>query len=621
MGHRIDNLEPAPYNRGRKRVHATLLGSGSGLAQHRDNDSDTDSGLSPGRQVGGYVLTLHIAGDSFCSVWLTKPEENGFGDTCLRVIPTENLISPGTRNRFIEDLAFWRNMESGGSVPLYDCGCSGGYCYELMRYMPKGSAADQRPGGSWLPEYLVEFALDLAASLRDLHDGVGPHGNLKPSNVFPTRSEGVLLSDYMLPLWLDELEAGSSKLIPRVLHPFRAPEQHQDPRDYDTRSDVFSYGLILLWCLTGSVPPVDRAEAEAKAAGWPEELGRVIRRCLKKKRDKRPADGMELLEAVEEATGRSAPSDLDESPAAGQIEQPARVDLREPVAPHEPLDRAAALDQIHEAEILVEQGQLDEALRRLEVLPPGTHGMLKLLDEIEDRHQNSERLADEAMRLAGMGKLDAAADALDQAEKLWANCETVQAVREELKDAVEYDEAIVDGRVPTKLKDDIEAGRFREARQRLEHALQVGVMTDELRRTVAEFKKARVRKGFLANLAAARREFALGHRDEARTHWLEAAMWLPNGPHRRRLQEIADTAAKGKLVLDSSDLQAPAEDAGDSSTPESREEALTRELEARMQIAATRGKRERNVILLIVAAVVAIIIGAMLAIIIGNTFF
>jgi len=481
-------------------------------------------------------------------------------------------------------------MESGGSVPLYDCGCSGGYCYELMRYMPKGSAADQRPGGSWLPEYLVEFALDLAASLRDLHDGVGPHGNLKPSNVFPTRSEGVLLSYYMLPLWLDELEAGSSKLIPRVLHPFRAPEQHQDPRDYDTRSDIFSYGLILLWCLTGSVPPVDRAEAEAKAAGWPEELGRVIRRCLKKKRDKRPADGMELLEAVEEATGRSAPSDLDESPAA-------------------------------EAEILVEQGQLDEALRRLEVLPPGTHGMLKLLDEIEDRHQNSERLADEAMRLAGMGKLDAAADALDQAEKLWANCETVQAVREELKDAVEYDEAIVDGRVPTKLKDDIEAGRFREARQRLEHALQVGVMTDELRRTVAEFKKARVRKGFLANLAAARREFALGHRDEARTHWLEAAMWLPNGPHRRRLQEIADTAAKGKLVLDSSDLQAPAEDAGDSSTPESREEALTRELEARMQIAATRGKRERNVILLIVAAVVAIIIGAMLAIIIGNTFF
>jgi tetratricopeptide (TPR) repeat protein len=537
--------------------------AGTAVSEPEQSRPDTPGpepiSLATGSEVGGHVLSSRIANDAFCSIWVTEPLEEGPADTCIRLIPDANLTVQGARERFRAEREFWLKLDSTRVVPLYDCGWEDGWYYALMRYMQKGSLADQRGRDSWVSDLLPQFALDLADALRQLHGAVGPHGNLKPANVFPVRGQRVLLSDFALPLWLDEFDAGSVPILSHLVHPYRAPEQYESARDYDTRSDIYSFGLILLWCLDGTLPPLDRHEAEAENAPWPGELAAVACRCVKRDRRDRYGDGLELFEALCSATGLVLPRQ-EEAPtglrrASGRPMAPAA----EPLAREAALspDTAAAADRLHEAQILVGKGLLSEALQVLESLPRGTAGVSELLDDIERRHEEGERLANEAIRLAGMGQVKAAVEAVKQAEKLWAESRTIKAVRAELDAVSDYAEETVDAGVSPALREALEAGRYGDARPILERLLRAGAISDELRQAVRQFKRGRARKAFLSSIRAAKRAYAAGRHDKSEEYWLEAAAWLPAGADRERIRKIARAAAAGRLLLEGRDAQRP----------------------------------------------------------------
>ena len=88
------------------------------------------------------------------------------------------------------------------------------------------------------------------------------------------------------------------------------------------------------------------------------------------------------------------------------------------------------------------------------------------------------------------------------------------------------------------------------ARTHLEKLIRAGTLSDEALDAVRQFKKGRVRKAFLDSIAGARRLYVLGHHREAARHWMEAARWLPSGPERSRLRQVAAAAGTGRLVVD-----------------------------------------------------------------------
>jgi len=486
--------------------------------------------------VGGLAVHRMVARDGFSALWLTEPLEAGFAETCMRVIPLSGLLSPRAEERFASELAFWRGQSGGSVVGLYDHGRDGPFLYMLMQYMPEGSAADQLGRGSGLRERLVELAIDLAAALSDVHQAVGPHGNLKPSNIFPVRGRGALLSDFLLPLWLDEFAAGNAALAARIEHPYRSPEQRENPTDYDTRSDVYSFGLVLTWCLSGAEP--DGSGGLPDGLEWPGGLGEVVRRCIEADRDRRYADGAELLEALLEATGRQPRPVRAEEPAPEEAEEePARAVVRQ-LTPEETLA---------EARTLADQGLLEEAVERLESLPRSTEGMAELLDEIERRRDACRELTAEAVRLAGMGRADAALDNLRQAEDLWANSATVAALKADLAREAGRDERELSAPAADPLQEALERGDYERARELLEKACREGRADQGVVEALRRFKRERVGAALMENVRQARRLYVQGHREAAERHWLEAARWLPPGSARERLRRFARAARSGKL--------------------------------------------------------------------------
>ena len=484
--------------------------------------------LREGSELGGLTLRRLIARDEFSSLWLTTPLEEGFAESCVRAIPASHFKSPDAYERLCAELAFWRRL-GGCAVDLYDWGRSGEHFFLVMRHMPEGSAADQLGRDRRLAENLPEFAVNLAGALCEVHATSGPHGNLKPSNVFPVRGAGVLLSDFALPLWFDEFDKGCPALGPRLLHPYRAPEQGENLRDYDTRSDVYAFALILQRCLTGSEPVPQGQPTGAAALQWPSGLGPIMEQCLAADRDERPADGLELLEMVEQATGRGA-------------RRPHQEPASEPPAED-------VLSALEEARALAGTGMLDKALDVLERLPPGTNGVGQLLDELEARQRACEELTEQAVRMAGVGEMAAAAEAVAQAEKQWSKSPTLMAVKAEL--AAEAPARPKEEPLRTEATDPlraaIQAGKYDAARVLIEKLLRRGSLTAEEQQAVREFRRERVRGAFLDNIRTAKRLYVLGHRQEAGQHWLEAARWLPSGPHRERLRRVAGAAVRGKL--------------------------------------------------------------------------
>ncbi|MFO8006664.1 MAG: protein kinase [Candidatus Brocadiia bacterium] len=495
-------------------------------------------GLTEGVQLGGAELQRRVAADSFCSLWLTEPLEEGFAESCVRAIPVSQLKSEDAAERLQTETRFWKGLRDRHVVDLYECGVEAGYCYMLMRYIPQGSVA--RQAGRWIQRYLVEFALDFAAAIRSLHSSTGPHGNLKPTNVFPLRGEDVLLSDFMLPLWLDEQQAGNDAVRGHLQHPYRAPEQQINVRDYDTRSDIYSFGLILLRCLTGNPPAPG---VDPKAVDWPDSLRAVARRCLANDPNMRFADGHELFETLCEASGSTA-SFVAAVVEGAEPEAPAEEHAPAPPAPPDNAPQIMA-----EARAKVDVGELEEALGLLEQLPPGTKGMARLLDEIEHREREGERLAEEAIRLAGMGQREAAVEAIYQAAELNPSSLTVASVKDELG-LPEEGRPERDDDLPAELRTALRSGRYATARPLLEKLLREGAPSDALQRAVRQFKEGRVRKAFRESIQAARRLYLSGERQKAREYWLEAARWLPSGAERERLRRIARAAGKGKLELD-----------------------------------------------------------------------
>jgi tetratricopeptide (TPR) repeat protein len=502
-------------------------------------DQEADASLRKQMSdVLGLELGALLGRDAFCSVWVAKPLDEGFPDTCVKVIPPGVLGVAEAGRRLAAEVQFWKELPEELAVPLYQAGLRQDHLFLLMRYEAGRSLAQQSDPDSALRAAPAQFAAEFAALLADYHSRAGAHGNLKPTNVFRLREGPLLLSDFALPLWLDAFAAGCPALAPHVLHPYRAPEQRDDPRDYDTRSDVYSFGLIMLYILSGKGPRADGHPPDTERLEWPQGLKRVVDKCLAPDPSDRLPDGTAVFDALEESTHvipQRRPGSSWEVPA------PQSAAGAQPGEADEVLDRARAL---------AAEGRLEEAVVALESLPAGTPGLEEVLDQVEQRQRAAEKLVEEAIRLASTGHVDGAVETVERAERLHPNSATVIATKAELMAEAERSRARPAGEVPEALEAALEVGKYAVARSMIEKLIRDEPVTPALQEVIRRFKQGRVRQAFLDHLRTARRLYVLGHRTEAAQHWLEAGRWLPSGAEREQLRLIAGAAEKGVLEVE-----------------------------------------------------------------------
>jgi serine/threonine protein kinase len=208
--------------------------------------------------------------------------------------------------------------------------------YMVMELLRGVNLADYlRATGPLAPEQAVAIADQVADALEAVHQVEILHRDIKPENIFLQRTEEVRPAVKLLDFGVAKAfggRQGESLTSPgtAVGTPEYMPPEQVLEREMDARSDIYGLGLVLYEMLSGDVPfksaetgyadvlkmqverpPPPLSLHPSEGVEIPEELDRIVMRCLEKDPTRRFQSAKMLREALKGVGQRRAKYDTD----------------------------------------------------------------------------------------------------------------------------------------------------------------------------------------------------------------------------------------------------------------------------------------------------------------------
>jgi len=233
----------------------------------------------------------------------------------LKLLKTEIATDEKTIERFRNELKFARKIGHPNVCRMYDLNREGETHYITMELV---SGEDLKSTITRIGQFPVGKAVSIAKQvcdgLSEAHRLGVVHRDLKPQNIMLDKEGNARIMDFGIARSLKAKGlTGAGVMIGTP--EYMSPEQ-VDVRDVDQRSDIYSLGVILYEMVTGRLPfegetsiaiamkhkseaPRNPKELNSQI---PEDLSRVILKCLEKDKEKRYQSAGEVraeLESIE----------------------------------------------------------------------------------------------------------------------------------------------------------------------------------------------------------------------------------------------------------------------------------------------------------------------------------
>jgi serine/threonine protein kinase/WD40 repeat protein/tetratricopeptide (TPR) repeat protein len=235
----------------------------------------------PGTVIGPYKLLEQIGEGGFGVVFVAEQQEPIRRKVALKVLKpgmdTRQVIA-----RFEAERQALALMDHPNIAHVLDAGAtSTGRPYVVMELVKGVPITDFCNQESLAPRQRLELFVHVCQAVQHAHQKGIIHRDLKPTNVLVTLHDGapvVKVIDFGIAKALGQqltdktLYTGFAQLLGTPL--YMSPEQAAlSGLDVDTRSDIYSLGVLLYELLTGTTP---FDQERLRAAGY-EEMRRIIR--------------------------------------------------------------------------------------------------------------------------------------------------------------------------------------------------------------------------------------------------------------------------------------------------------------------------------------------------------
>ena len=267
-------------------------------------------GFAAGEMVGHYRIVEKIGSGGMGEVFLAEDVELG-RLAALKFLTVEFAEDKEHLHRFLREAKAVSTLNHPNIMTVYEIGEIAGARYIAAEYI-RGVNLRQHMNGEPLERgETLRIAVQIAAGLEAAHEAGIIHRDIKPDNVM-IRDDGLVkVLDFGLAKRAPQRDANfelshlteQGMVIGTVA--YMSPEQTQG-RTIDGRTDLWSLGVVLSEMLTGIQPFDGESKADTIAMilmedppplneSIPEELRRIVSKCLEKKMDERYQSATELL--------------------------------------------------------------------------------------------------------------------------------------------------------------------------------------------------------------------------------------------------------------------------------------------------------------------------------------
>jgi len=244
----------------------------------------------------------------------------------LKILKPELVADPGRKSRFVVEAQSAAAVTHPAIASIYDIDEADGTMFIAMEYIEGRTVGRLIAEGELDLQGAVEIGHQIAEGLARAHEAKIVHRDIKSDNIMVTRDGHAKLLDFGLAKLLDpgltedEIPAEVSRTLTKQrVHTiagtvmgttnYMSPEQARG-RQVDSKSDIFSLGVVLYEMVTGELPfsretELDTMHAivfeEAKPVtvvrrNLPAQIHQIISRCLRKRPEDRYPDASRLAD-------------------------------------------------------------------------------------------------------------------------------------------------------------------------------------------------------------------------------------------------------------------------------------------------------------------------------------
>lgn len=231
----------------------------------REDEPDeriSSGGLLAGEIIGNYTLVNPIGEGGFGSVWRAIQERPVRRDVALKILKP-GMDSEEILGRFEQERQAMAMMDHPNIAMVFDAGSApSGRPFVAMELISDGVPITEYCADKELAvEDRLSLFIPVCDAIQHAHRKGILHRDIKPSNILvsPGDAQKVKVIDFGIAKAIGTENLTSLPIRTRLdrligTPAYMSPEQLSRSGDIDTRSDVYSLGVVLYELLTGSLP-------------------------------------------------------------------------------------------------------------------------------------------------------------------------------------------------------------------------------------------------------------------------------------------------------------------------------------------------------------------------------